>query len=159
LAPIVRVIVSDTEEMLGEMPVKRAIEEAIKRELDLVEVAPEATPPVCKIMDLGQFFYQKKKILQKNKKKQKKTEIKTLRIGFRIGDHDLNIKEKQARKFLEEGNSVRIVMMFRGREMSHMELGVNKIKVFIEKLSDVAKIEQEAKQQGTQISAIFNPKK
>ena len=145
--------------MLGEMPVGKALEEAENRDLDLVEVAPKAQPPVCKIMNYGQFLYQQKKSEQKSKKKQKQTTVKGIRLGFRIGEHDVEVKEKQARKFLEEGNLVRVAMQFRGREMSHIDFGLDKIKDFAERLEDIAKMEQEPKRQGNQVIMVLTLKK
>lgn len=158
-ASVVNVIVQDSEEMLGNMSVSKAIEEAVKRELDLVEVAPKANPPVCKIMNYGQFLYQQKKADQKNKKKQKQTEVKTIRLGFRIGEHDIDVREKQARGFLAEGDIVRVVMQFKGREMSHIDFGLDKIKDFAVRLQDVAKIDQEPKRQGYQVVMVLAQKK
>jgi len=158
-AQLVRVVFDDETESLGEVSLQKAREEADKLKLDLVEIAPKSVPPVCKIMDFGQFLYQQKKVTQKNKKKQKQTEVKGVRLGFRIGEHDLEVKEKQARKFIEEGNIVRVVMQFRGREMSHIDYGLEKIKHFAEALEDIVQIDQEAKKQGAQVVMILAPKK
>jgi len=145
--------------MLGVMPLEKAIEEAKARELDLVEVSPKAVPPVCKIINFGQFLYRQRKADQKNRQKQKQAEIKGIRLGFRIGDHDLEVKEKQARKFIEDGDLIRVVMMFKGREMSHKELGLEKIKEFAKKLEDITQVDQAPKLQGNQVVMILTPKK
>jgi translation initiation factor IF-3 len=155
----VYVVIAKTNETLGEMSLSEALAAADQRNLDLVEISPKITPPVCKIMDLGNFLYQQKKAMQKNKKKQKQTEVKGIRLGFRIGEHDLEVKEKQAHKFLEAGNLVRAVMQFKGREMSHIELGLDKIKLFAKALEDISYIESEPKRQGQQVVMVLAPKK
>ena len=158
-APIVRLIDQESGEMLGEFSAEKALEKAQKLNKDLVEVSPKAQPPVCKIMDYGQFAYQQKKTEQQHKKKQKQTEVKGIRLGFRIGEHDIEVKEKQARKFIESGNLLRVVMQFKGREMSHIELGLDKIRDFAVRLKDIAQIDQEPKRQGSQVIMILIPKK
>jgi translation initiation factor IF-3 len=153
------VIHGKTGENYGEIPLEQALSLADSYELDLVEISPQAEIPVCKIMDLGQFLYQKKKTDQKNKKNQKQTEIKGIRIGFRIGEHDFEVRQKQARKFFEQGNNVRVVMIFKGREMSYMALGLEKIEKFAAMLSDVSTIDTPPKTQGHQLVMILSPKR
>jgi len=155
----VRVVLHENTEMLGIMPINEALAEAERRELDLVEISPNVTPPVCKIMDFGQFRYQQKKVDQQGKKKQKQRVMKEIRIGVRIGEHDLEVKEKQARKFIENKSVVRVVMQFKGREMTHIDLGLDKIKLFALKLDDVTIVDQEPKKQGSQVVMILMPKK
>ncbi len=154
-----RVVLHENTEMLGIMPINEALAEAERRELDLVEISPNVTPPVCKIMDFGQFRYQQKKVDQQGKKKQKQRVMKEIRIGVRIGEHDLEVKEKQARKFIENKSVVRVVMQFKGREMTHIDLGLDKIKLFALKLDDVTIVDQEPKKQGSQVVMILMPKK
>ncbi len=129
--------------MLWVMPISQALKEAEDRKLDLVEVSPKAQPPVCKIMDFGQFLYQQKKIDQQNKKKQKKTEVKEIRLGCRIWEHDLQVREKQARKFIDGRNIVKVTMIFKWREKAYTDIGMAKVKEFADILSDVAKIDKE----------------
>ncbi len=128
--------------MLGVMPTSKALKEAEDRKLDLVEVSPKAKPPVCKIMDFWQFLYQQKKAEQLNKKKQKKTEVKEIRLWCRIWDHDLQVREKQARKFIESRNIVKVTMMFKWREKAYTSIWMEKVKEFAELLSDVTKTDK-----------------
>ena len=157
-APIVRLI-DENEEQLGEVTVEEALKMAQERELDLVEVAPLAKPPVCKILDFGKFLYRQRKIEQKHKRLQKKTEQKTIRLSLRIDEHDIEVKAGRAREFLDEGNSVRVILMFKGRENAHEELGMNKVKSFFEKIKDIAAIEAPAKKQGNSINMVLIPSK
>lgn len=156
---MVRLIDHKSGDMLGEVPLEKAIALAEEREIDLVEISPKAKPPVCKLMDFGQFLYQQKKTEQKSKKNQKKTEVKGIRLGFRIGEHDILVREKQARKFIEAGNMIKVVMQFRGREMSYIDLGLEKILDFAKRLEDIAIVEQEPKRQGYQVIMILSKKR
>jgi len=157
-APIVRLI-DENDEQLGEVSVEEALRMAQERELDLVEVAPLAKPPVCKILDYGKFLYRQRKIEQKHKRLQKKTEQKTIRLSLRIDEHDLEVKAGRAREFLEDGNSVRVMLMFKGRENAHEELGRQKVDLFLEKIKDVAAVEAPAKKQGNSITMVLIPSK
>lgn len=122
LAPEVRVVAGE-DEMLGVMPTVKAIELARARGADLVEVSPKANPPVCRILDYGQFKYQKEKEARKQKAQSKEVEVKGIRISLRIGEHDLEIRHQQAKKFLERGDKVKIELVMRGREKAHRDLG------------------------------------
>lgn len=155
-APIVRLI-DENEEQLGEVTVEEALKMAQERELDLVEVAPLAKPPVCKILDFGKFLYRQRKIEQKHKRLQKRTEQKTIRLSLRIDEHDIEVKAGRAREFLEEGNSIKVVLMFKGRENAHEELGMKKVESFYDKVKDIATIEAPAKKQGHSINMILIP--
>ncbi len=128
-------------------------------ELDLVEVAPNARPPVCKVMDFGKYLYKQKKLLQKQKSKQKKHEVKGIRLSLRTGEHDIQTKVKKARKFLEDGHSLKVALIFKGRELSHFDLAVDKMKVIIKELEDVAKVDQAPKKQGYNLFMILSPLK
>lgn len=135
-----------------------ALKRAGEKGLDLVEVAPLSKPPVCKIMDYGTYLY----TLKKNKKKQskvKKTETKTIRLSIRTGVHDMEVKAKQARKFLEERNLIKAVVIFKGREITHQPLGIEKLKQFYEMLEDVSTMEQAPRRQGFQMFMMLNPLK
>lgn len=149
----------DKGEMLGEMTVEEALKKAQEKGLDLVEVSPMSSPPVCKIMDFGTYLYNQKKKDKKQKKGQKQTETKTIRLSIRTGSHDLEIKAKQAKKFLEDRNIVKVVVLFKGREMAHGDLGFAKMDEFFKLLEDVAVIEQHPKRQGYQMTMIINPTK
>lgn len=139
------------------MPTEEALRIAEEKGLDLVEVAPLAKPPVCKIMDYGNYLYGLKK-KTKGQTKVKKTETKTIRLSIRTDKYDLEVKAKKAKKFLEERNLVKVALIFRGREMSHQDLGVEKMHFFHELLEDICTIEQEPKKQGYQMIMILNPK-
>ncbi len=129
--------------MLWIMPTSKALKEAEDRKLDLVEVSPKAKPPVCKIMDFWQFLYQQKKAEKMNKKKQKKTEVKEIRLWCRIWDHDLQVREKQARKFIESKNIVKVTMIFKWREKAYTDIWMKKVKEFAAILSDITKIDKQ----------------
>lgn len=124
--------------------------------LDLVEVSAQATPPVCKIMDWGKYNYQKVKQQQKAKKKQKISDVKQIRFGLKISDHDLDIKLRKTAKFLTEGHHVKLIAFFRGREMAHQEIGYDRMEKVIERLSEFSPIVLEQKPQlnGKQLSVL-----
>ncbi len=122
-----------------------------------MEVSPLANPPVCKLIDFGKFKYQQEKAEQKSKHKQKKVELKGVRLTLKMGEHDLEVRIKQASKFLAKGDKVRIEMRLRGREMAHQDLAREKIKKFIESLGEVA-LEQPLQKQGRLFSVIINNK-
>ncbi len=148
----------DGEEKVGLVPTEEAIKRAREKGLDLVEVSPMTDPPVCKVMDYKNYLYSEKKKEKKQKRAQKKIETKTIRLSIRTDVHDLEVKARQARKFLEGRNIVKVVVLFKGREMAHADLGFGKLKIFHEMLQDVAVIEQEAKRLGYQMTMILNPK-
>jgi len=150
----VRVIDNQGEQM-GVMNTKDALELARSRALDLVEVAPMAKPPVCKILDYNKYKYQQKK----REKKQKRSELKELRFTTQIQEHDLETKIRRMRKFLEEGHKVRISIIFRGREIVHRDRGQALVGRFVESMADVAKIDENAKSRGRAIQVILVPTK
>jgi len=133
--------------MLGEMGNSEALALAKEKGLDLVEVSPNARPPICKILDYGQFKYQKAKEEQKQRKRQKKVDVKGIRISMRISGNDLDMKIKQAQKFLDKGHKVRIELVMRGREKAHGSLGYDLINKFAKSLGDDVKIEQRPKRE------------
>lgn len=141
------------------MELEQALKRAQEKGMDLVEISPVSSPPVCKIMDFGTYLYNQKKKDKKQKKGQKQTETKTIRLSIRTGTHDLQIKAKQAKKFLEDRNIVKVVVLFKGREMAHGDLGFAKMDEFYKMIEDVANIEQEPKRQGYQMTMILNPSK
>jgi translation initiation factor IF-3 len=124
----------------------------------LVEISPNADPPVAKITDWGKFQYQKMKELQKNRKNAKVSELKQMRLGLKIGINDLEIKLRKIRKFLEDGNKVKIMIFFRGREMAHKELGYDLINQIITKLEDDAVVEQKPQMAGRNLSITVRSK-
>src|SRR3989338_5020417 len=119
--PEIRVI-DDQGQMLGVIPTSKALELAREKTLDLVEVSPKADPPVCKILDFGQFKYQKEKEVRKQKAQSKEVEVKGIRLTFRIGEHDLEVRRDQALEFLGRGDKIRIEMVLRGRERGHRDV-------------------------------------
>lgn len=125
------------------METTEALKQAKAQDLDLVEVAPNANPPVAKIINWGKYQYQQTKLAQKAKRKNKTQGIKQIRFGLKIGEHDLNIKLKKVRQFLEDGDKVKLSMMFKGREIAHKELGFDLLKKVTAQLEDVAVVDQE----------------
>jgi translation initiation factor IF-3 len=139
------------------MAMQDALAKAKEKNLDLVEVSPNSNPPVCKIMDYGKHQYKQKKIDQRHRKMQKQSEVKGIRIGFRTEKHDLGVKKKQAEKFLKQRNMVKVSMMFRGREMAHMDMGREKLLQVAEDLNDIATIEEGPKRQGNNLILLLSP--
>jgi translation initiation factor IF-3 len=135
--PEVRVL-SSSGEQLGVMSSQEALKLAIQESVDLVEISPNANPPVVKIIDYGKFQYQKMKELVKAKRNSKSSKLKQIRLGLRIGDNDLHIKLKKVREFLGDGDSVRIIIVLKGREMAHKELGFELMDKILSSLSDQA---------------------
>jgi translation initiation factor IF-3 len=127
--------------------------------LDLVEVSPNASPPVAKIIDWGKYRYEQQKQLQKQKAKQKTVEVKGIRLGVKIGENDLNTKLKMAIKFLEKEDKVKFQLRFKGREIVHKELGINLLNSVAEKLAEYSQIEQPATFSGREVSLVLSPKK
>ncbi|MBD3330115.1 translation initiation factor IF-3 [Candidatus Peregrinibacteria bacterium] len=155
-APTVRLIGEDGEQ-LGIMGLEKAMALAKEKDLDLAEVAGNANPPVCKIIDYGKHQYHQKKVETKHRKSQKKTTVKGIRMGFKTGDHDIDIKVKQARKFLEAGNGVKVTLIFKGREIIYKNLAIEKMKKFYEKLEDIANMEAEPKANGYTLNMMLTP--
>ena len=153
----VRVIAPDGEQM-GIMTVDDAIAAAESRNLDLVEVAPMARPPVCRIMDFGKFKFEQAKAARAAKKKQRNIELKEIKYRPGIDEHDFDFKTRHVREFLTEGIKVKVTMMFRGRQMAHPELGRVVLDRVAEVLADIGKIEQEARLEGKNMSMLMTPK-
>ncbi|MES2215401.1 MAG: translation initiation factor IF-3 [Pseudomonadota bacterium] len=151
-------LVDEQGEMLGIVRLDEALLAAAKVSLDLVEISPQAEPPVCKIMDFGKYKYESKKRLQDSRKKQKTISIKEIKFRPNIGQGDFNIKVRNIRKFLEEGDKVRISLWFRGREIVHNELGMQVFQRILVELEDIAKTELEPKMEGKQMLMILVPK-
>ena len=145
-------------EQLGILPLLEAMQIAESQHLDLVEVSPTAVPPVCRIMDFGKFKYQQSKKLQEAKKKQVQVQLKEVKLRPKTDEHDLQFKIKHVRRFLEEGNKAKITVVFRGREITHMELGQAALDKFVEELQDVALIEVRPKMEGRNMFIIVAPK-
>ncbi|WP_026319559.1 translation initiation factor IF-3 [Anaeromusa acidaminophila] len=153
----VRVTTAEGEQ-LGIMQVRDALQMAIEQNLDLVEVAPTARPPVCRIMDYGKFKYEQQKRDKEAKKKQKIVTIKEVKLRPNIEDHDFDVKKKNALRFLEDGDKVKVTIMFRGRELSHPELGRVLLVRMAKELADIANVERDPKLEGKNMIMILNPK-
>jgi translation initiation factor IF-3 len=156
--PSVRVVLDDGG-TLGVMDTRDAIQEARSRGLDLVEIAPGAQPPVAKIIDYGKFLYEQKKKAHEAKKKQVTVQVKEIKFRPGTDDHDYEYRKENARKWLTEGDKVRAAIAFRGREMSHRELGAKILKRLTEELADLGDVEVAPKMEGYQMFTILSPKK
>lgn len=141
------------------MDVRDAIAKAREIGVDLVEIAPKAQPPVCKLIDYGKFLYEQKKRAHEAKKKQVKVQVKEIKFRPGTDEHDYSYRMKHAREWLEGGDKVRAAIAFRGREMTHRELGAEILKKLTADLEDVAEVEVAPKMEGYQMFTIFNPKK
>ena len=152
-AETLRVIDADGEQ-IGVISKQEALDKARAAGLDLVEISPQANPPVAKIIDWGKYQYQKTKQAQKNKKKSKALDVKQIRFGLKIGQHDLDVKLKKIRTFLEAGHKVKITAFFRGREMAHKDLGYKLLDRVYEQIEDIAVIDQKAQMTGKHLSIV-----
>lgn len=130
---------------------------AEEHELDLVEVAPTANPPVCRIMDFGKFRYEKERRERKAKKQQKIVEVKEIRLRPKTDDHHLGFKIRDARKWISDGMKVRIQIRFRGREVTHADIGLDRLKEIIEEMKDVAVVEQSPNLEGYNLTTVLAP--
>lgn len=153
----VRVITAEGK-LLGVLPIQDAIRKAQEAGLDLIEISPNASPPVCKIMDYGKYRYDNQKKMQLQRKKQKVVDLKEVKIKPNIDINDYNVKLRNARKFLNEGNKVKFSLRFRGREITHSEIGIDLINRVKEDLSDISTPQLEPKLEGMQILMILVPK-
>ena len=151
----VRVITAEGA-MLGVMPTGKAMEAARESGLDLVEVAPNERPPVCKIMDFGKFKYSQKK--KASKQKQHQVQVKEIRVRPKTGDHDIEVKVKRAREFLEHKDKVLVNVLFRGRELAHIDEGRKVMNEVLQALDDVAKVEKNPSMEGKRMTAIVAPR-
>ena len=152
-------VVREDGETLGVMDTRDAVAEAGKRGIDLVEIARQAKPPVCKLIDYGKFLYEQKKKTHEAKKKQVTVQVKEIKFRPATDDHDYNYRMEHARDWLEDGDKVRAAIAFRGREMSHRELGAKILKRLTADLGDIADVEVAPKMEGYQMFTIFIPKK
>src|SRR5881409_3065114 len=151
-------LINDKEEKVGSTSTAEALRLAREAGLDLVEVAPTARPPVCRIMDYGKWRYQQQKKEDKSRASSKAGQLKELKMKtVKIGVHDLMIKVNHAREFLKEGNKVQFTLQFRGREMAHLELGRDIFKKIKQELWPVSKIERDAKMEGRRMTLVLQP--
>lgn len=156
--PEVRVIDHDGKQ-LGVMPTRQALAVAAERGLDLVEVAPNADPPVTRIIDYGKFAYQRARREREARKAQKTTEVKEIRLRPKTGEHDIGYKMRDARRFLQRGDKVRLRVIFRGREMAHMDIGRDMLNRLASDLNDVGTVEQPPAMEGRTMNLVLAPHK
>ena len=149
-------LISEKGEQLGIVSLEAALEQTRESGLDLIEIAPNGRPPVCKMVDYGKLKYEKKKKQQQSKKKQHVIKIKEIRLRPRIEEHDLMNKLNQGRKFLSNGAKLKVTLMFRGRELSRIDLGRNVMERVLEELADIAEVEKDIPLEGRRMSVILN---
>ncbi|HOJ37797.1 MAG TPA: translation initiation factor IF-3 [Ignavibacteriales bacterium] len=154
----VRVIGPDGTQ-LGIMDIKSALEKAEELELDLIEIAPQANPPVCRILNLSKYIYETQKKEKLQKKNQVQVIVKEIRLHPNTDTNDVEFKARHATEFLQQGNKVKVSVLFKGRELAYTEQGENLLKRFIEKLGDIAKMEQDIKMEGRNMSILLAPNK
>jgi translation initiation factor IF-3 len=151
-------LIDDEGQQLGVVPLRDAINAARERGLDLVEVAPAANPPVCKILDYGKYQYLQMKKQREARRSQKNTEIKEIRIRPKTDDYHIGFKLRNARRFLAEGNKVKVRIQFRGREITHPEIGLEQLKEVAEALDDIAQVEQQPNMDGRTMLMVLAPR-
>jgi translation initiation factor IF-3 len=154
----VRLIDSDGSQ-LGVVSAEEALRQAAARDLDLVKIAPNAQPPVCKILDYGKYRFEQAKREKEARKSQKVIEVKEIRLGLNIDVHDFNTKAKQAKKFIASGDKIKVSIRFRGRELGHPEIGLDTMNRFAEACAEFAAIEKPAKMEGRNMLMFLAPKK
>lgn len=151
-------VIDPEGEQLGILPIEEALTLAQERDLDLVEVAPNERPPVCRIMDFGRFKYQQAKRSQEAKKRQRVIQLKEIKMRPKTEEHDYQFKMRHARQFLEEGHKVKVSLLFRGREMDHVSLGQRMLDRIMIDCKDVASVEQPPRMEGQTLSLVLMPK-
>ncbi len=155
--PQVRLI-DENGEMIGVLSIRDALYRAYQSGLDLLEISPNAVPPVCKITDYGKFKYEQQKKANEARKKQKVVEIKEIKVRPNIDDHDYDVKMKQAKSFIGEGDKVKVTLRFRGREMAHQELGVKLLERIRTELAEIVKVESMPRLENRQMIMVLAPK-
>jgi translation initiation factor IF-3 len=151
-------VIDENGENIGVMYTREAIEQAAGVGLDLVEVSPNADPPVCKFLDVGKFRYEAQKKANAQRKTQKTQEIKEIKMRPNIDDHDYDVKMRNVNRFLEEGDKVKVTLRFRGRELSHQQLGMNLLRRVQDDVAELAKIEAFPRMEGRQMLMVLAPK-
>ncbi len=154
----VRLVSDNEDEQLGIMSARDALRMAHERELDLVEIAPNGKPPVCKLMDYGKYRFDQLKRDKEAKKNQRIVSLKEVKLRINIEEHDFEVKAKNAQKFLAGKDKVKVTIMFRGREITHPEQGIELCRRMAERLADVASVEKAAKVEGRNMTMILAPK-
>lgn len=155
--PQVRLIDQDGE-MIGVMSAREALLRAYEVGMDLLEISPNAIPPVCKILDYGKYKYEQQKKANEARKKQKIVEIKEIKVRPNIDDHDYEVKMRAAKSFIEEGDKVKVTLRFRGREMAHQDLGVKVLERIRTELAEMAKVEQMPRLENRQMIMVLAPR-
>lgn len=150
-------VITDTNENLGVISIGRALELAESKGLDLVEVSPNADPPVCRIMDFGKFQYEQARKERKARKQQKVIEVKEIRLNPKTDDHHLSFKLRDARKWIGDGMKVRVRIRFRGREITHADIGLDRLEKIAAELNDVAVVEQAPNMEGSTMLMVLAP--
>ena len=151
-------VIDENGENIGVMYTREAIEQAAEVGLDLVEVSPNADPPVCKFLDVGKYRYEAQKKANAARKTQKTQEIKEIKMRPNIDDHDYDVKMRAMHKFIGEGDKVKVTLRFRGRELSHQQLGMNLLRRVQEDIAEVAKVEAYPRMEGRQMLMVVSPK-
>ena len=151
-------LIDDEGNQLGIVPTQEALRMAKDKDLDLVEVSPNANPPVCKILDFGKYRFEQEKKLRESKKNQKVLKLKEIRMQPKIGSGDLDTKAKHVQEFLNEGDKVKITVRFRGRELAHTELGFDVLNEVLKRLTSAYNIDKPAKMDGKMMSITISPK-
>ena len=151
-------LVDERGNMVGIVERNEALSMASEVGLDLVEIAPNADPPVCKILDFGKYTYEEQKKKNEARKKQKIIEVKEIKLRPSIDDHDYDVKMRSMVKFIEEGDKVKVTMRFRGRELAHQELGMDVLVRVRDDLDEIAKVEQMPRMEGRQMTMVVSPK-
>jgi translation initiation factor IF-3 len=151
-------LITDEGEQQGIMPTVQALERAREQGLDLVEVAPQANPPVCKILDYGKFKFENEKKVRDTKKRQKLLKLKEIRMQPKIDDHDLDFKSKHVKEFLAEGNKVKVTVRFRGRELAHTELGLDVLNDVLKRIEGDYVMDKPPAMEGRFMSMVVSPK-
>lgn len=151
-------MIDENGEQLGVMPLNQALELSIAKQLDLVKIAPQAKPPVCKLMDYGKYKFEQSKRDKEARKNQKVINVKEIRLSAAIDTHDVEVKAKNAAKFLKAGDKLKVVIRFRGRQMSHSEIGREVMASFYEMIKDAAVIDRPAKIEGRNMVMYLSPK-
>jgi translation initiation factor IF-3 len=151
-------LVDQRGQMVGVVARNEALTMAANAGLDLVEIAPNADPPVCKILDFGKYKYEEQKKKNEARKKQKIIEVKEIKLRPGIDDHDYEVKRRSMVKFIDEGDKVKVTMRFRGRELAHQELGMDVLMRVRDDLDEIAKVEQMPRMEGRQMTMVMSPK-
>ncbi len=151
-------LIDETGDNVGVVPTDEAIDRAENAGLDLVEISPNADPPVCKILDFGKFKYQAQKRANEARKKQKTIDVKEIKMRPNIDQHDYDVKMRSMLKFLTEGDKVKVTLRFRGREMAHQNLGMRVLERVRDDLEEISKVEQFPKMEGRQMTMVISPR-